>query len=316
MTPTPSLSSSPAAGTADAPRSWADAVARLAPSVIAVVAQRRHAAAGFIWQDRLAIVSASAVGRRKRVEVVLADAEPVTAEMRGMDPATDLAVLALPEGAAPAVRRADDTLPRVGDPVCAVGREGSGLLHASFGHIGAAGDGWRSWGGGRVDRLIRLDGGLYAGLHGAPVAGPDGRVIGLGSGAFSRQHGVVVPVGTIERVVAQLLAHGRVPRGHLGLAAQRVMLPEALRAAMDVPHDAGLLVHAVADDGPAAKAGLTVGDIIVSAAGQAVPSVGALRELLNQQPVGGQLVLRLARGGAPVTLEVPVAERPPEAEVE
>ena len=300
MTPTPSTH--PAANTGVLP----DAVQRLAASVVGL-SMRRGGASGVVWKPGVAVTSASALWRAHRLQVVLPDGEPVAGDIRGVDPATDLAAVTF-EGAGvsavPAAERASAAEPRVGDFVFAVGREPSGRVQASFGHVGAAGGEWRTWRGGRVERLVRLDGGLYPGLAGAPVADASGLVLGVASPALSRHHGVVLPVATIDRVLAQLLAHGRMQRGYLGIAAQPV------RAVMDGNATDGLLVSSVAADGPAAQAGLLVGDVIVSAGGQPVASIEALRDQLGAEQVGGRLRLRVARGGQAVELSLDVAERP------
>jgi S1-C subfamily serine protease len=185
--------------------------------------------------------------------------------------------------------------------VFAVGREPSGAVQASFGHVGAVGGAWRTWRGGRVERLIRLDGGLYPGLAGAAVGDASGRPLGVASAALSRHHGIVLPLETVGRVVEQLLVHGRLPHGYLGIAAQPV---RALRDGIAVD---GLLVSSLADDGPAARAGLLVGDVIVSLGGQPVGSLEGLRERLQ---VGTQVDVDVARGGRAHSVSVLVAERP------
>ena len=297
MTPTPSTH--PDFDTHTLP----DAVERLAASVVGL-SMRRGAASGVVWTPGVVVTTASALWRAHRLEVVLPDGEPVTGEIRGIDPSTDLAAITFEGGAVPSAERAAAAEPRVGDFVFAVGREPSGRVQASFGHVGAAGGEWRTWRGGRVERLVRLDGGLYPGLAGAPVADASGLVLGVASPALSRHHGVVLPVPTIERVLAQLLAHGRVQRGYLGIAAQPV------RASIDGRAIEGLLVSSVADDGPAAIARLLVGDVIVSAGGQTVASVEALRDLLGAEQVGARLRLKVARGGQAMELSLDVAERP------
>ncbi|HEX6019203.1 MAG TPA: S1C family serine protease, partial [Burkholderiaceae bacterium] len=239
--------------------------------------------------------------RARGVTVVLPSGEQVDGTLRGVDAATDLAAVAFAGGTVPPAGREAETGTRVGDVVFAVGREPSGAVHASFGHVGAVGGPWRSWRGGRVERLIRLDGGLYPGLAGAAVADVAGRVLGMASPMFSRHHGVVLPVATIERVVEQLLTHGRVRQGHLGIAVQPV------RAQREGSGVDGLLVSSVADDGPAARAGLLVGDVIVALGGQAVSSLESLRERLQ---VGAQIDIDIARGGRAHTLSLQVAERP------
>jgi S1-C subfamily serine protease len=198
---------------------------------------------------------------------------------------------------------------RTGDFVFAVGRDAAGLVHASFGHVGASGGAWRSWRGGQLDRLVRLDGGLYPGLMGAAVADPHGQVIGLASAMLSRHHGVVVPAATIDRVVDVLLAHGRVQRGHLGVAAQAVPLSAAMRAAAEVDAEAGLLIAGVGEDSPAARAGLMLGDVLVAVAGRPVPTLEALRDLLGADQIGARLRLVVLRGGERTELTVEVGEQ-------
>jgi S1-C subfamily serine protease len=185
--------------------------------------------------------------------------------------------------------------------VFAVGREASGLTQASFGHVGSVAGEWRTWRGGRVDSLIRLDGGLYPGFAGAAVADASGQVIGIASPALSRHHGVVLPVTTVDRVLDQLLAHGRVQQGYLGIAAQPV------RATLDGAAVDGLLVSSIAEDGPAARAGLRVSDVIVRVGGEPAGSLDALRDLLR---VGSQVPVLVSRGGTAHEVSVEVAQRP------
>jgi len=282
------------------PLQLADAVERVAASVVGL-ATRRQRSAGVVWRAGVAVGNASALWRASSAAVVLPDGEQVDGAVRGIDGSTDLAVVSFTDRGVPAIARDADAAARVGDAVFAVGREPSGALQASFGHIGAVGGPWRTWRGGRVERLIRLDGGLYPGLSGAAVGDASGRVLGVASAAFSRHHAVVLPLATIERVIEQLLTHGRVQQGYLGIAAQPV---RALRDGVGVD---GLLVSSVADDGPAARAGLLVGDVIVSLGGQSVTSLESLRERLQ---VGTQVDVDIARGGHAHTLQVQVAERP------
>ena len=297
MTPTPVTH--PAADL----RTLPSAVERLAPAVVGL-SLRRGAASGVVWSSGVVVTAASAVWRARQLQVVTADGELVSGTLRGVDPSTDLAAITFDAGSAKAAERAVEAQPLVGDFVFAVGREPSGRVQASFGHVGAAGGAWRTWRGGQVDRLIRLDGGLYPGLAGAPVADATGAVIGVASPALSRHHGVVLPVATVDRVLLALLAHGRVRQGYLGVAAQPV------RAMLEGAATEGLLIGSVDDDGPAACAGLLVGDVIVSAGGQPVASIEALRERLGAEQVGAPLQLRVARGGQSIGLTLDVTERP------
>ncbi|GAB3765289.1 hypothetical protein GCM10028796_22270 [Ramlibacter monticola] len=157
----------------------ADAVERVKPSVVAVRCRRVGTASAFAWRANVLVTAANAVGHASRVQLVLPSGEAVAGEVRGIDPATDLAVVGS-DATVPVVERRMASGPRVGDFVFAVGREASSLLHASFGHIGAVAGAWRAWRGGQVDRLIRLDGGLYP----AHVAAASRAAPGPGHGRF------------------------------------------------------------------------------------------------------------------------------------
>lgn len=286
--------------TAPSPDDLPQSVSRVAASVLGV-ATRRHRSAGVLWRQDVLVGSASALWRAGTVALTLPDGEQVQGQVRGVDIATDLAAVSFASGSLPVAAAGEAPPARVGDFVFAVGREPSGLVQASFGHVGMAGGEWRTWRGGRVEQLVRLDGGLYPGLSGAAVANAAGQVLGVASPAFSRHHGVVLPVATVQRVLDQLLAHGRVQQGYLGIAAQPA------RAVLDGAAVDGLLVSSLADDGPAARAGLLVGDVIVQVDGTAVGTLDALRDRLT---VGAQVQLSVVRGGQAHTVALDVAQRP------
>jgi S1-C subfamily serine protease len=282
------------------PSDLPDTVERLAASVVGL-ATRRHGSCGVLWRDGVVVGSASALWRASSVSMVLPDGEQVQGELRGIDGATDLAAVTFASGAMRVAERSLAAMPRVGQFVFAVCRKPSGLTQASFGHVGAVAGEWRTWRGGRIERLIQLDGGLYPGFEGAPVADTAGQLLGIASSAFSRHHAVVLPVATVDRVLEQLLTHGRVQQGYLGIAAQPV------RATLDGTQVEGLLVSSVADGGPAARAGLLVADVIVKVGGEPVTSLQRLRELLQ---VGAQVRVLVSRGGQPHELSLEVAQRP------
>jgi serine protease Do len=289
--------------------SVAKAVETVAASVVGLGTRRRGLAAGVVWKPGMVVTTVSAIGHAQEVHVIQADGETAPGRVRGTDQTTDLAVIALEdERLRPAMRRGDPAV-RVGDFVFAAGREGSGMLHASFGRIGATGGAWRTWRGGAVDRLLRLDGGLYPGLTGAPVGDAQGQVIGVASPMLSRHHGMVLPVTTMDRISEVLWTHGRVAHGFLGIVAQPVAVPAGARAnAPDLP-EKGLLVTGVDDDAPAARAGVMVGDILLAMGGRPIHDIESLRAALGAEQIGTQARLQLLRGGQAMELTVDVVER-------
>lgn len=280
----------------------ADVVERIAPAVFALRGRGGRAiAAATVWRDgTLAITAAHALRHSPAAVTLVGEAgRTVDASVVGTDASTDLALLRLAE-AGSAVATGDAAAVRVGQIVVAVGRAGDGDPVASWGLVNRASGPWQTWLGGQIDRLIRLDGGLYEGLSGAPLVDAQGRTVGIGTSALSRSYGIAVPASTVDRVVDALLAQGHVARGFLGIAAQPAEMPDGGR---------GLLVSALRPQGAAQRAGLMVGDLIVRVAGTAVPTLQALRGALAGQP-GRSVDVELLRGGVAQTLPVVVDEWP------
>ncbi len=133
------------------------------------------------------------------------------------------------------------------------------------------------------------------GLLGISTLGPRGTVL-------------VIPAATIEGVLEPLLSKGRVERGWLGVALQPVLVPEA--AQTEAGQTRGLMIMNVSKDGPAARANLHAGDILVTAAGASVTNATALAKHLGPDSVGKQLELRLIRAGKALSIAVTVGIRP------
>jgi len=283
----------------------ADAVDRLGASVLAVPGRGRGAlATAVVWRPGV-VVTAAHVFRRapSSIELVGDGGRAVPATAAGIDPSTDLAVFRLADTSLPAVPHGDAASVRTGHLALLVGRSVEGDASASFGMVNRSGGEWRSWMGGRIDRLIRLDGGVHPGLSGGPVADAAGQVYGVASAALSRHYGIVVPASTIDTVVDALLAGGRVVRGFLGIAAQSVSTGAGDAAAT------GLLITGLTEGGPAAKGGLMLGDIVLRVAGQAAESLHDLRHALADK-VGQSVKVALLRGGVPTELAVDVIAWP------
>ncbi|HEV7578401.1 MAG TPA: S1C family serine protease [Caldimonas sp.] len=299
----------------DSLRAHSDRVAQIVDdigaSTVAVLGRRGAVASGGVWRPGL-VVTAAHVFRRTPAALTVVDAagESRAATLVGMDSSTDLALFRLADANAVAPLSPAEAAPvRAGHFAIAVGRSDEGDAIASAGLVNRVGGPWQTWLGGSIDGLIRLDGGVYDGLSGAPVADADGAVMGVATAALSRSYGIVVPASTVSRVVDALLAHGRVARPWLGIGAQTVPLPEAAGAPAGEKN--GLLVTSLAAGGPAERAGVLIGDIIVRAAEGAAANLRELRQALAAH-VGKSVVLAVLRGGAPVELQASVAEWPGE----
>ena len=286
-------------------------VERVGTSTLAVQGRRGAIASALVWGAGV-LVSAAHVFRRTpaAITVITADGNELGATLVGVDTSTDIAVFRLPDEKLAPADIGDAANVKVGHLVIAVGRSGSGDLTASYGLVNRVSGPWQTWLGGRLDRLIRLDGGIYEGLSGGPVVDAGGKVVGIATSALSRSYGIVVPASTVSSVVETLLAKGHVSRAFLGIGAQPVPLGKPGDTQTSTGGaDTGLLITALAPDGPAAKSGLLIGDIVVEVAGRLATDLNALRESLADH-VGEAVRISLRRGGAPVDVTLTVGEWP------
>src|SRR5439155_1434191 len=202
----------------------AGAAERVGQQVVAIRARRRIPSSGILWRDGLVVAAQHTIQREDDIVVTLSGGETMKATLLGRDLGTDVAVLRLANGRRAAITTAPLDALRVGGLVLALGRPGPSLT-AAFGLISAVGEPWRTWHGGRIDRLIRLDISIYDGFSGGPLVDDAGRVLGMNTSALLRGAPSALPAATVDRVLDLLVEHGRVPTGYLGVAMQAVRLP-------------------------------------------------------------------------------------------
>jgi S1-C subfamily serine protease len=221
-----------------------------------------------------------------------------------------LAVLRLQKPAGAQLPRwAETSRLRVGELVLALARTGRGNLVASSGVISGLMGSWRTWRGGEVDQFIRPDLTLYSGFSGGPLVNARGEVIGMNTSGLHRS-GITVPASTISRVAAELLEKGRIERPYLGVAMQAAPLPESLRTKLNLIATEGLLVVHTESEGPAEKAGVLLGDVLLELDGQATADTDDVQRVLRGHKSGEAVPAKLLRGGALVTIHVTLASRP------
>ena len=286
----------------------AGAVGAAAPAVVRVD-RRRGSGTGVAWSEDLVVTTSFHAPDRTTVafpgpDGALVEAE---AELVGRDAGTDVAVLRVAGGGlTPAVFRELDGL-AVGQLVLALGRPCQ-TVRASLRIVGALStDAIRTPSGGRLDRWVETDRQIARGFGGGPLVDARGEVIGMSTRSLVRGADLTVPTTTLRRVVAEILTHGGVRRGYLGVGAYPVALPAPLAAALGRP--SGALIASIEDGGPAAAAGLLVGDILVALGGTPIGGPLDLRAALLDR--GGQTVdAELIRAGAQATFPVTIGSRP------
>jgi S1-C subfamily serine protease len=276
-------------------------------SVVRVEARRRLPASGIVWSaDGVLVAAHHTVQQDQDIGLGLPGGESATATLVGRDPTTDLAVLRTRAGGlVPATLAGPEDL-RVGHLALALGRPGR-TVQATLGIVSALGDAWRTPAGGQIDRYLQTDVVMYPGFSGGPLVDGSGQVRGLNTSGLLRGVSLSVPLPTLRRVVDTLLAHGRMRRGYLGVAAQPVRLPPAI--AREVEQETGLLLASVSPGSPADKAGLLLGDTLLHLDGQPVRSMDDLLALLGGERVGAAVPLHIVRGGQVLELAVVIGER-------
>lgn len=288
----------------------ASAAERVGGSVVAIHARRRIPSSGVVWSPGLIVTASHTLQREEDITVTLASGDTVAATLAGRDPATDIAILRFDANATPATIDTGDSL-RVGQLVLALGRPGPAIT-AALGIISALGGEWRTWHGGRIDRFVRLDLSIYDGFSGGPLVDGGGRVLGINSSALSRSAALTIPASTVSRVAEQLKSTGRVRRGYIGIAGQPVRIPDDLVRSLSLSQEVGLMVVGVDDGGPANKAGVLLGDVVIMFDGEAIEDPGELMAALSGDRVGNEVEIDVIRAGQRKKLRVTVGERPTE----
>jgi S1-C subfamily serine protease len=125
-----------------------------------------------------------------------------------------------------------------------------------------------------------------------------------------RRRVLAIPASTVDRIVDQLLAKGRIPRAYVGLGMQRVRLDANVAQSLSQPRRTGVIVMSVDADGPAARAGVMLGDVLTAWEGAPVTDVRDVMERLGPESVGSTVELGLIRAGVPTRASVTIDERP------
>jgi S1-C subfamily serine protease len=284
----------------------ADAVERAGRAVVQVNGRPRRPSSGIVYAPTLVLAAEHAVEREEDLTVDTAAGPSLAAQLVGRDVASDLAVLRVPGlDAEPAVRASAPA--RVGQFVLAVGRPAEHALMASLGIVSALGGPVRTRGG-MLEEYIQTDATPYPGFSGGALINARGAVLGLLTTGLAGGVALAVPTTLAWRLADTLARQGFVARGWLGIGSQPVGIPEGQRAGRG--HETGLLVVEIAPGSPALAGGLLVGDILVALDGQTVDDGEALQALLGGERVGRPVAVQVVRGGALVTLEVTVGQRP------
>jgi S1-C subfamily serine protease len=287
----------------------AQATEHAAASVVAVHTEARGSSSGVIWREGVIATVEHALPRDEEMQATLPDGRVVHATLAGRDPSTDLAILKCPDAAAASADRGDAAAIKPGSITLVVGRTRASGPVAALGVVSLVVAERRTWTGPSLTPYIRLDVGLQLTAVGGAVVDVHGKVVGIASPRFARLGAIAIPAATVDRVAETLLKKGRIPRGYLGVALQPVRLPEHLRQSLQHNEETAAIILEVEPDGPAHKAGIVIGDILVSLAGQPVSRPENVQAHLQAENIGKSLSAKIVRGGAVRDVSISVRER-------
>lgn len=340
--PAPGASESPDAALLDAySRAVVGAAERVSPSVVRIDAVRRPkgdsasgvpgasgapgaseapgveeaagSGSGFVFTpDGFVLTNSHVVNGAAVIHAVLNDGRRVTAQLVGDDPDSDLAVVRIDVPGWPPVEMGDSRSLRVGQLAIALGNPYGFQCTVTAGVISALGRSLRSRSGRLIDNVLQTDAALNPGNSGGPLVDSRGVVIGVNTAIIRPAQGIcfAIAVNTARFVAARLMRDGVVRRAWIGVAGQTVALPRYLVRTLDLPSPAGVRVISLEKDGPARKAGLRDGDVIVEFGGRPVHGIDDLHRLLADDQVGVPSPVVVLRELERLLLEIVPAEAP------
>src|SRR3989441_8840188 len=244
---------------------------------------------GFVFTpDGFVLTNSHVVHDATRIEVAFTDGRPVPADLVGDDPDTDLAVIRVPPVSLTVAELGDSARLRVGQLVVAIGNPLGFQSSVTAGVVSALGRSFRSVGGRLIDDVIQTDAALNPGNSGGPLVDAGGRVVGVNTAVILPAQGICFAVGinTAKVVTGQLIRHGKIRRGRIGVAGQNVPLLRLAQRALGTAARSGVLVTGVDESSPAGRTGLRPGDIIVGFDDKPVTGIDDLHRLLASDRIG------------------------------
>ena len=261
-------------------------------------AERSGSGSGFIFTpDGLILTNSHVVHDARQIDVALPNGEQQRARVVGEDPHTDLAVLSIAGPDLPHVSFGESKRLQVGSIAIAIGNPFGFSWTVTAGVVSALGRSLRTESGRLVDDVIQTDAALNPGNSGGPLVGSDARVIGVNTATFLRSQGIcfAIAIDTAKWIAMKLLQGGVVRRGYLGVGAQTAPLPLRLARQLGLDQRSAAFVTSVDTGGPAARAGLRDGDLVLELGGQTITGVDDLHRVLSDETPGRSLELRILR---------------------
>jgi len=280
-------------------------VERVGPAVAGIEARAasgrvRGTGSGVLFTpDGYLLTNSHVAHRADSALVSLSDGRSCEAVRVGDDPATDLAVLRLSGSGFPHATFGSSAALRVGQLVIAVGNPLGYQATVTAGIVSALGRTLRTASGRLIESVIQTDAPLNPGNSGGPLADTAGRVVGINTAVAGGAQGICFAIGidTAVEVAYQLMRHGRVRRSRLKLAGQTITLDRRVQRALERTESGAVRISEVLPDGPAQRAGLERGDLLLELDGEIITGVDRLHRLLTAERAERQIEIQLLRRG-------------------
>ena len=299
-------------------RAVTSAVDRVSPAVVKIDVSNGQSrdggsGSGFVFTpDGLVLTNSHVVHGAKRIRLTFLDGVTAGATLIGDDPDTDIAVLRTDHLLAPTAVLANSRDLRVGQLAIAVGNPFGFQFTVTAGVVSALGRSMQGSSGRMMEEIIQTDAALNPGNSGGPLVDSTGRVIGVNTATIMGAQGLCFAIGidTAKYIAIQILQHGRVRRSWIGIAAQNVPLLRRVVYEYKLACSSGVMATSLEPDGPASRAGMRDGDIILSFAGENIGAINELHKVLTAEREGRPQPVLVLRGVSLIDLKVTPAARP------
>ena len=282
-------------------------VERVSPSVINVRRGRSGGSGVIVTPDGYALTNAHVVEGVRDVGVTITNGtDEMRAPVVGSDPATDLAVIRIPRSGLQAAELADTETLRVGQLVIAIGDPLGFHSTVTTGVVSAVGRSLRGRDGRLIENVIQTDAALNPGNSGGPLVDTHGKVIGINTAIIPMAQGIcfAIPAATARLVAGMLIRDGRVRRAYLGISGAPTPIGRQLVAELGLVASGGIRVLEIVERGPAARAGLEPGDILVALDGISLVTLGELQRALGEERIGRKTIVTIIRRGERLEREI------------
>ena len=288
------------------------AVERVAPAVAHLQVEKKGSGSGFAFTpDGLLLTNSHVVHGAKRIRATFADGATADADLIGDDPDTDIAVVRIAAAGVQPATLGSSRGVKVGQIAIALGNP-YGFQHTvTAGVVSALGRSLRAQSGRLIDDVLQTDAALNPGNSGGPLVSSRGEVIGVNTAIIPGAQGIcfATAIDTVKWVVTQLLRDGRVRRGYLGIAGATVPLSRRYARHFELENSHAVRVESLEADGPARRAGIEPGDLIVAFDAVAINGIDDVHRLLTADRIGRASRAVVIRRAQRIELEVRATER-------